>query len=297
MAQEHGCETRNEIGRGQGVVVGGDELVKRETAGQGEQVQSLMRGLALLEAFADFDGGPVGLNDLAKRVGLSPSTTHRLLASMLTEGYVIKHHDSNRYALGHRIAGTAATVQQRTSHLRTLARPHLDAIVAETGETANLVVLDGARTVYIDTSDGSHGLRMVMRIGSTFPANASASAKAILAYQRDDRALLPIFADEPLPRLASKTIVTERDFRRSLDDVRRLGYAVENDELEDGVSCISSPILNDANIAVAAIGVPGPTARIMMPEPSRIGHLLRQHTGEISKMLESSSSPLHPQAS
>ena len=84
----------------------------------GEQVQSLMRGLALLEAFADLDGKPLGLNELALRTGLSPSTAHRLLASLHAEGYVTRDRETNRYVLGHRIAGTAATIQQRTSHLR-----------------------------------------------------------------------------------------------------------------------------------------------------------------------------------
>src|SRR5262249_49581895 len=152
--------------------------------------------------------------------------------------------ETNRYMLGHRIIGTAATIQQRTSHLRALARPHLEAIAAETGETTNLVVLDDTLSVYIDKVDGCYALRMAMRIGSPFPAHTSASSKAILAYQSDDIALRRIFADEPLPKLGRNTIVTIQAFKEALVKVIAEGYAVESEELEAGVSCIAAPILS-----------------------------------------------------
>jgi IclR family acetate operon transcriptional repressor len=251
----------------------------------GDQVQSLMRGLALLETFADVDGKSLGLNELAARTGLSPSTAHRLLASLQGAGYVARDRETNRYVLGHRIIGTAATIQQRTSHLRALARPHLEAIATETGETTNLVVLDDALSVYIDKVDGSHALRMAIRVGSTFPAHTSASAKAILAYQADDIALRRIFADEPLPKLGRNTIVTAKGFKDALVKVIADGYAVENEELEVGVSCIAAPILSSKGVAVAAISVPGPTTRIIRPSPARIGALVRSHAEDLSRML------------
>jgi IclR family acetate operon transcriptional repressor len=252
--------------------------------GTGE-VQSLLRGLSLLEAFADFNGAPAGLNELALRVGLSSSTTHRLLATLQSEGYVTRDREGNRYVLGHRIGGTAATIEQRTSHLRALARPHLEAISAETGETANLVVLDERRSVYIDKVDGTHALRMAMRVGSTFPAHTSASAKAILAFQPDEAQLRAIFAEEPLRKLARNTITGLRAFRAGLKEVVRAGYAVESEELEEGVSCIAAPLIGANGIAVAAISVPGPTTRIMAPSSARIGVFISKHAAEISRLL------------
>ncbi len=251
----------------------------------GEYVQSLMRGLALLEAFADMDGKPLGLNDLALRANLSPSTAHRLLSSLHAAGYVTRDRETNRYVLGHRIAGTAATIQQRTSHLRALTRPHLESIAAETGETTNLVVLDETLSVYIDKVDGSHALRMAMRIGNTFPAHTSASAKAILAHQPHEIALRQIFAKEPLRKFARNTLVSLRAYRAVFKFVHENGYAVENEEFEAGVSCIAAPILGADGMAVAAISVPGPTARIMMPTQARIGELVRSHALDVSRRL------------
>lgn len=251
----------------------------------GGQVQSLMRGLALLETFADVDGRPLGLNDLASRAGLSPSTAHRLLASLHSAGYVARDHETNRYVLGHRIVGTAANIQQRISHLCTLARPHLKVIAAQTGETTNLVVLNDSLSIYIDKVDGIRMRCTTMRIGSTFPAYSSASAKAILAYQSDDTALQRLFGQALLPKLGRNTIVTVTAFKEALKTVIAEGYAVENEELETGVSCIAAPILASTGFAVAAISVPGPTARIMMPSPLRIGALVRWHAENLSRML------------
>lgn len=249
-------------------------------------VQSLLRGLALIEACADHDGSAAGLNDLARRAGLAPSTAHRLLATLQREGYVTRDGDTSLYMLGHRIAGAAASLQQRTSPLRSLVRPYLERIAAATGETTNLVMLDGAWSVYIDKVDGTHALRMVMRVGSVFPAHSSASAKAILAHEPDDARLDQIFAGAPPRKLARNTIVTAKAFKMALAAARSKGYAVENEELEDGVSCIAAPLLGPDGRAVAAISVPGPSPRIMAPTPDRIGALLRRHAQEISRLVQ-----------
>ena len=260
------------------------KLSRKRQPASGE-VQSLLRGLALIEAFCDLDGAAASLSELARRTGLSPSTTHRLLATLQAEGYVTREADTNHYVLGHRIAGAAATLQQRTSHLRSLARPHLEDIAQTTGETTNLVMLDGRWSVYVDKVEGTHALRMTMRIGTVFPAHTSASAKAILAYQPDDSHIAEIFAGALPRKLCKNTIVTAQAFKAGLKIIRAKGYAIENEELEQGVSCIAAPILGPDGTALAAISVPGPTPRIMAPNPDRIGLLVRRHAGEVSAAL------------
>ncbi len=97
------------------------------------EVQSLLRGLAVLEALAEFDANGATLAEIADRTGLSPSTAHRLLATFVEQDYVTRGRDRNTYVLGHRIIGVAATVQMRTAHLRVVARPCLEAIAEEVG--------------------------------------------------------------------------------------------------------------------------------------------------------------------
>ncbi|MCY1390588.1 Transcriptional repressor IclR [compost metagenome] len=250
------------------------------------EVQSLLRGLALCEALADYDGNGVGLTILAKKVGLTPSTTHRLLATLVDEGYVTRSQENNNYVLGHRIIGVAASVRRRTAHIRVLAHKHLESIAQETGETVNLVVLEENRSVYIDQADGAGAFRVSLRIGSTFPAHTSASAKAILAFQASDDQVASLFLDKDLRKLTKNTIIDLATFKAQLLQVKELGYAVEEEEVETGVSCVAAPVLLNGKTAVAALSVPGPTGRILMPSAERLGRIVSQHARSLSVELD-----------
>ena len=253
--------------------------------GKSETVQSLRRGLALLDAMADSQGRGATLSELANRTSLSVSTTHRLLATLIQDGFAIKDRDSGFYVPGHRTAGIAASVERRTAYLRALARPQLEKIVAETGETTNLVVLDDVRAVYLDQVPGARAVRMSSRIGSTFPAHSSGSAKAILAFQADEAMLNAILENAPFQRFTPATITTAAELRADLEQVRQRGYATEREEFEAGTGCIAAPIRDARGIAIAAISVPGPVQRIFGPEANRLGPLVMRHADEISRVL------------
>lgn len=253
------------------------------------EVQSLLRGLSLLEALAEADTRGATLQDLAEKTGLSPSTAHRLLSTFVEADYVTRGTARHSYVLGHRIIGIAGSVQLRTAHLRVIARPHLEDLAEECGETVNLVALDGRSSVYIDQAEGSRLLQMSIRIGSVFPAYTSASAKAILAFQKCDDALHQIFGDGRIKRFTRRTIVDVEAFRKELQITRERGYAIEREEVDVGISCIAAPILDRKSMAVAAISVPGPTARVLNPTPERLGNLIMAHTAKISKALSARS--------
>ena len=253
--------------------------------GKSETVQSLRRGLALLDAMADGQGRGATLSELAERTGLSVSTTHRLLATLIEDGFAIRDRDSGFYVPGHRTAGIAASVERRTAYLRSLARPQLEKIAGETGETTNLVVLDDVRAVYLDQVPGARAVRMSSRIGSTFPAHCSGSAKAILAFQPDDAMVNSLLAHAPFRRYTPETITTASDLRADLDLIRQRGYAIEREEYESGVGCIAAPIRDSRGAAIAAISVPGPVQRILGPESARLGTLVLRRCDEISRVL------------
>src|SRR5918999_5561532 len=112
-----------------------------------DSVQSLERAFDLLEALSA--GGELGVTELANRTGLVPSTVHRLLATLAKRGYVAQA-DSGRYRLGYKVAEIAGGLEQGLARLRAVARPHMERISERTGESVNLVVLDGDRVVYVD---------------------------------------------------------------------------------------------------------------------------------------------------
>ena len=117
------------------------------------RVQSLDRALDLLEALAGAD--ELGVSELAAQTGLVPSTAHRLLATLVARGYAAQNPVAGRYLLGYKLLELTSGLQDRLARLRTAARPHLEAIQDETGETTNLVVLEGRNVVYVDSVSGT----------------------------------------------------------------------------------------------------------------------------------------------
>lgn len=252
------------------------------------EVQSLLRGLALLEALADSGADGNTLQNLSADTQLAPSTAHRLLGTLIDAGYVVRGSEDKTYLLGARIISVARTAQHMTAHLQLLARPHLEALAQECGENAYLVALDGQKSVYIDEAKGPRVMRMSIPIGSTFPANTSASAKAILAYRDHDAALRMIFGDNRAKRYTRRTIVDANLFRQELHAVRERGFAIEREEVEEGVSCIAAPIIGRQGKAEAAISVPGPTSRILNPGPERLGSMILTCASKIAAALRAS---------
>ena len=156
-------------------------------------------------------GGELGVTELANRTGLVPSTAHRLLHTLAKRGYVSQSRESGRYLLGYKVVEVASGLEHRLERLRAVARPHLEGIQRETGETVNLVVLDADRVVYVDQVEGSRNVRMFTTVGTSVPAHTTGSGKAIMAYGPPEALAALYGGREPL----------ERADRAHADDARR----------------------------------------------------------------------------
>jgi IclR family acetate operon transcriptional repressor len=247
-----------------------------------DSVQSLERAFDLLEALAV--GGEMGVTELANRTGLVPSTAHRLLHTLAKRGYVSHSADSGRYLLGYKVVEVANGLEQRRERLRAIARPHLEGIQRATGETVNLVVLQADRVVYVDQVEGSRNVRMFTTVGTSVPAHTTGSGKAIMAFGPPE-APAALYHGRELERLTDRTLTTpaalEDDFKR----IRRRGYALDNEEHEEGVGCVAAPVFDHTGLPCAAISVSGPTARILHEHSSALGALLIARAAAVSTAL------------
>ena len=247
-----------------------------------DSVQSLERAFDLLEALGD--GGELGVTELANRTGLVPSTAHRLLHTLAKRGYVSQSTESGRYLLGYKVVEVANGLEHRLERLRVVARPHLEGIQRETGETVNLVVLDADRVVYVDQVEGTRQVRMFTTVGTSVPAHTTGSGKAILANGSSE-VVDALYAGRELPRLTDHTLTTldalEADFAR----IRRRGYALDEEEHEEGVGCVAVAVFDHSGRPSAAISVSGPSARILGTNAARLGALLVEHAARVSEAL------------
>jgi DNA-binding IclR family transcriptional regulator len=248
-----------------------------------DSVQSLERAFDLLEALAE--GGELGVTELAERTGLVPSTAHRLLATLAKRDYVTQNAISGRYLLGYKVVEVASGLEHRLSRLRAAARPHLESVQQATGETANLVILDGDHVVYVDQVEGTRRVRMFTVVGTAALAHTTGSGKAILAYGPPE-VVTTLYADrEPLERLTPRTLVTLEELREDFRRIRRRGYAIDHEEHEEGVGCVAAPLFDHTGRPCAAISVSGPSARIVDADTAELAALLVEHGGKISEAL------------
>nr|WP_281203498.1 IclR family transcriptional regulator [Nocardiopsis trehalosi] len=217
-------------------------------------VQSLDRAFALLEIMADA-GGEISLSQLAESSGLPLPTIHRIIRTLLGNGYV-RQLPSRRYALGPRLIGLGESASRM---LGTWARPHLAELVEELGETANLAMLDGDKVVYVAQVPSPHAMRMFTEVGRRVLPHSAGVGKALLAQLPEHEALATV-GRTGMPAATDRTITTPEEFAKELARIREQGYAIDDGEQEIGVRCLAVPVVGGP--AMMAVSISGPEARV-----------------------------------
>jgi DNA-binding IclR family transcriptional regulator len=224
------------------------------------RVQSVDRVVALLDQLAAAQGS-LGVGELSRQVGLSKGTVHRLLTAMQIHRLVEQDPNNKQYRLGFRLVQYGNNVIRQLDRPR-LAEPHLRALVESTLETAHLAMLADGRVYYIAKVEGVRALRMPSHVGASNPVYCTAVGKAILAARPVDEAQA-ILAGLRLERRTPNTITDRSKLMKELERTRRRGYAVDNEELEEGLRCVAAAITDHTGQAVAAVSVSGPAGRIL----------------------------------
>lgn len=222
-------------------------------------INSLSRGLHALTLLAQAEGA-VGVSELAEMLGVDPSSSYRLLATLERHGYVLQEAQGKKYALGYAALELAGAVLRRLN-VATIAAPHLRTLVNETGESAHLAVRDGANAVFIGQEVATAILRVDTTIGSSEPVHCTAVGKVLLSEMAEGE-LMAIFGGRPLPRFTSQTITSLDELLPELARTRTRGYAFDDEELHPGVRCLAAPVRDYQNRIIAAIGISGPTSRL-----------------------------------
>ncbi|MEC4018161.1 IclR family transcriptional regulator [Streptomyces sp. H27-D2] len=248
-------------------------------------VQSLERAFDLLERMADA-GGEVGLSELSASSGLPLPTIHRLMRTLVACGYV-RQQTNRRYSLGPRLIRLGENAARL---LGTWARPHLARLVEETGETANMALLDGDEIVYVAQVPSRHSMRMFTEVGRRVLPHSTGVGKVLLAHTPPDevRALL---GRTGMPAATEKTITTPEGFLEALEHVREVGYAVDDNEQEIGVRCIAVSVPNSPT--AAAISISGPAGRVTEASTDKIVPVLQEVARELSIVLANQTAQNH----
>lgn len=223
-------------------------------------VQSIQRVFSLMEALSDKPEGE-GLMRLASETGLSKSTAHRLLSNLIHLGYVLQDKDTKKFFLTVKLFEVGSRVVQRLSILD-IAKPFMFDLSRKLGEIVNLAVRIQNDVLYIYIEEGGkNAVRVAAHIGARNPMYCTAVGKAIMAFMTDEE-VAAVWKQSDVVRHTPTTITDFDAFMQTIHAVRRTGLAFDEEELEPGIWCVGSCILNYSNVVQGALSVSAPMSRL-----------------------------------
>jgi IclR family pca regulon transcriptional regulator len=228
--------------------------------------QSLERGLAILSCFTP-QRPVLGIADIADELGMSRSTTHRYVITLVALGY-LEQGASRKYRLGLRVTDLGMSALNSTG-LREHAHPYLEELRQRTSYTTSIGVLDSTDVLFVDRvrsfRRGKNSVELNLHAGSRVPAYCTSMGKLLLANlpEPEQRELI---AQMTLTKRARNTITSKKALRDELDEIQEAGFAVDDQELVANVYAIAAPVRNDTHETIAAVALAAPSSIISLEE-------------------------------
>ena len=245
-------------------------------------VQSAERIFQVLEMLAD--NGEMGLMELSTALGLHKSTVHRLLMSLIYMGYAKQSEKTQKYMLTYKLVNMSGKILDRMDIVE-IAKPYLERLSAISGETVHLVRRDGSDILYIYKIEAKVGtIRMVSHVGMIHPMYCSGVGKAIMATL-PEKEVKKIWDASVIERKTDKTIVTYEDMLTTLEEVRKNGYALDDEENEEGVRCIAASLRGYGKSVKYAFSVSGPVSRMTKERVEELAVDIKKVQAELSREL------------
>lgn len=242
-----------------------------------ESVDNALRLLLLFE-----EKKQIRLTDASTYLGVASSTAHRLLAMLQYRGFVRQNPSTRAYEPGPALSSIAFAIMRQLD-VRGRARPVLERLNKEFGETVHLGRLEGQNVNFLDSVESTRAVRVGSRVGRALPAHATSTGKAMLSRLSADE-LRALYPDEELEALTEKTLTSRAELERALKRVRECGYAVSSEESEDGVASVAVPV-SSASGGLYAINISVPTHRMTSSLMDEIAHSLQLAAEELASLV------------
>jgi len=246
-----------------------------------KSVPALERALAILESLAHSKTG-LTLAEVTRHLGLARSSAHYLLLTLERNGYLQRNRQTGRYMFGLKLFSLANMALSGLS-VRGQAIPFLSALREKTRLTVNMAILEQNEVVVIEKVEPPSIFRLATWVGMRLPIHCTSLGKALLAHLPEaelDRLLKP-----GLLRYNENTIVSSKKLKENLAQVRRLGYAIDDEEATIGLRGIGAPIVDPADQPIASISVAGTTAEITRENLSMLAENVKQTAVAISQQV------------
>ena len=251
--------------------------------GPPQGAQAALRAVRLLKLFTN-ERPEMSLAEISKASGLNKTTTHRLLRALQSESLIDRNSATSAYSLGPALMALGVQALA-SSDLRRRVRPLLKALARESGETATLEVPVENSMLILDEVAGSHVVAATGNIGTRWPMHATSTGKAWIAFEESglDR------IEDNLQPLTAKTLTSKENIQPLLFDIRRRGYAISVDELEDGFTAVATVIRGALGDVQGALSLGGPTQRLGAARRAELGMSLCRAAARLK------GTPINPQ--
>jgi DNA-binding IclR family transcriptional regulator len=245
------------------------------------QLHSLDRAVSVLD-FLGESSIPLSLAEICTRMGLHKSTAHRSLMVLERSG-LIERTPENRFRLGLKLYQLGNRAVEQVD-LRPRVQPFFRRLASQVRETVHLSVLQQTRIVYLDKVEPGSRVCIGSKTGNSNPVYCTSMGKAMLAFQTPEF-IEQTIASIDFVRYTPRTLDTPERLMKALSRTRKRGYAVDNEEIEEGVRCVGVPIFNNEGRAVAAVSVSAAASRIDDHNVTAIVESLQRCSRDISAVL------------
>lgn len=219
-------------------------------------IKSVDTTVRILELLKESDGA--GVTEIANELELSKSSVHSHLVTLERNRFVVK--EGTTYFLGLRLLGLGGRARKR-HRLLEIVKPEVDDLVAETGETAQMLVEEHGRGIYIYQARGDHAVRTDSYIGTEVYLHCTAVGKALLAHL-PDRRVEEIIDRHGLVQRTERTVSSVDELYDQLEEIRARGYAIDDGERIEGIRCVGVPIKTEQGQIIGGLSLSGPTKRM-----------------------------------
>ena len=223
------------------------------------------------------------MTQISEQVGIHKSTVHRLLATLEKKRFVQRDPATGTYSLGIRLLQMAYLTLEHND-LRRLATPFLRHLCEQHRENVDLAVLDDTDVVYLNMIESPQRVKLAAAVGQRLSAFATASGKAILAFMPDEavRRIL----ERGMTQYTLNTLRSPEAFFENMRQIRQQGFALSEQEFEEGINAVAAPILDSSGQPIASVAIAGPAYRLTRERMIDIGPLVLATARDIAREIE-----------
>lgn len=257
----------------------GGVVMTEKTAEKTNGIKSIMKAARVINMLAN-EGQPLSLAQMSSNMAISKSTLHGIISTLVDVKFVVQDQQTGRYWLGTRLFEIGSSISSQWN-VRKIAYPFIQRIVAETGETVHMAVLDDYEVLYINKQESTSSIRIVTDVGVKLPAHCTGLGKALLSGM-SRLELQFMVKSKGLAKYTESTITNFEDFWKEIRHIKSRGYAVDEQEFVEGLRCVAVPVFSHAGDIIAALSVSGPISRMQDKKFEHCRESLQKAAEEIS---------------